>query len=184
MLGDMLNCEKFHADGKQTLRIFHDRAAFRLRQIFESEPHRIAFMKNLRGDIEEPIPHLGDDGISSLQSIFQDVLDDIHVNKKSLKKGEDALINALYVCILDILRPMLSANDFKYRTREEFLVAYGDRFANETDREKTLLWQTANWMSILFKMITAKKNTGLTIEVIPKIVEGWHGKSIFILFKF
>ena len=119
-----------------------------------------------------------EDGISTLQSLFQDVLDDLRVPKKSLKKGDDAVINALYICILDMLKDKLVAEDFKYPTRDAFMQVYGEKFAAESDREKTILWQSANWMYILFKMITAKKNTGLTIEVIPKLVEGWSGKSL------
>ena len=155
------------------------RAALRLAQIFESEQHRTTFMDTIHSLQEEDLELIikPEDGISTLQSLFQDVLDDLRVPKKSLKKGEDAVINALYICILDMLKDKLVAEDFKYPTRDDFMRIYGEKFACESDREKTILWQTANWMWILFKMITAKKNTGLTIEVIPKLIEGWNGKK-------
>lgn len=118
------------------------------------------------------------DGISTLQSLFQDILDDLGIPKKSLylKKGEDSVINALYICILDMLRDKLVAEDFKYTTRFEFMIAYENVFKDESDKEKELLWQTANWMCILFKMVRANANLGLAIEVVSKLLEGWNGK--------
>lgn len=101
------------------------------------------------------------------------------MDKKILKKGEDALINAFYICILDMLKSKLTAEDFKYPTIEDFLQVYGEQFATESNREKTLLWKSANWMFILFKIIRASKNSGLTMEVIPKLLEGWNGWNNF-----
>jgi len=114
-------------------------------------------------------------GISTIQSLYQDVLDDINLPRKDLKKGEDALINALYVCILGILKLKLSTADLKYPTIDDFLKVYGEEFKYESENEKFLLWETANWMQVLFKITTARKNTGLTIQVVPKVVEGWKG---------
>lgn len=105
------------------------------------------------------------------------MLDDINLPRKELKKGEDALINALYVCILDILKLKLTAADLKYPTIDDFLKVYGEEFKYESENEKYLLWETANWMQVLFKITTARKNTGLTIQVVPKVVEGWKGES-------
>eukprot|EP01036_Dinobryon_divergens_P029457 gene29457-38554_t len=180
LLPDMLSCDKLPDDAKDLLQSFHDRAAVRLTQIYESEYHRNALMATIRSLQNEDLDLITtpEDGISTLQSLFQDVLDDLRVPKKSLKKGDDAVINALYICILDMLKDKLVAEDFKYPTRDAFMQVYGEKFAAESDREKTILWQSANWMYILFKMITAKKNTGLTIEVIPKLVEGWSAKYI------
>ena len=115
-------------------------------------------------------------GISTIQSLYQDVLEDINLPKKDLKKGEDALINALYVCILGILKLKLSTTDLKYPTIDDFLQVYGEEFKYESENEKFLLWETANWMQVLFKITTARKNTGLTIQVVPKVVEGWKGE--------
>ena len=92
-----------------------------------------------------------------------------------MKKGEDALINSFYICILDMLKSKLTMEDFKYPQIEDFMRVYGEQFAIESNREKMLLWQTANWMFILFKIVPANKSTGLTMEVIPKLLEGWHG---------
>jgi hypothetical protein len=97
------------------------------------------------------------------------------VDKKNLKKGEDALINAFYICILDMLKSKLTPEDFKYPTIDDFMREYGEHFATESNKEKNLLWKSANWMFILFKIIPANKNSGLTMEVIPKLLEGWNG---------
>ena len=119
------------------------------------------------------------DGISTLQSLFQDILDDLGVSKKSLEKGEDAVINTLYICILDMLKDKLAPEDFKYPTEVEFMHAqdYEEKFAAESDEEKELLWRWANWMWILFKMVKANANKGLVLPVISKLLEGWNGKE-------
>eukprot|EP01035_Chromulina_nebulosa_P008501 gene8501-11527_t len=174
-------------DTKKLLESFHDRAGIRLSQIFESDTHRSALMnaihstKNKHSEfIITTKSGISTDGISTLQSLFQDILDDLGIPKKSLylKKGEDSVINALYICILDMLRDKLVAEDFKYTTRFEFMIAYENVFKDESDKEKELLWQTANWMCILFKMVRANANLGLAIEVVSKLLEGWNVKYI------
>ena len=119
------------------------------------------------------------DGISSLESLFQDILNDLGIERKTLTKGNDAVINALYICILDMLKDTLVSTDFKYPTREEFMRVYGLKFIAETDQEKTLLWQSANWMWILFKMIKPNANLGLALPVVSKLVEGLNGRIMF-----
>ena len=99
------------------------------------------------------------------------------MNRKSLKKGEGALINTFFICILDMLKSRLTDHDLKYPTIADFLHVYGEKFGREPHKEKELLWQTANWAHVLFKMIKARTNAGLALEVLPKFVEGWHGKN-------
>eukprot|EP01035_Chromulina_nebulosa_P023571 gene23571-30563_t len=180
LLSDMLKCKKLTGDDKELLRKFYLRAAFRLDQVCASEPHRNALMATIRSPQDEDFKFStkSEDGISTLQSLFQDVLDDLRVLKKSLKKGEDAVINALYICILAMLTDKLVAEDFKYPTRDAFMQVYGEKFAAESDLEKYLLWQTANWMCILFKIVKANANLGLAMAVIPKLLEGWNKKYI------
>lgn len=91
-----------------------------------------------------------------------------------MKKGE-ALITALYVCILDTLKSQLLDRDFKYPTIDRFMAVYGDQFESEPQEEIMKLWQFANWSFILFKMIPANTNKVFAMEVIPKLVEGWNG---------
>ena len=141
-------------------------------------------MEMIRGTEKTPIQVLKNGNVSSLYSLFTDVLADLKLSKKSLKKGENAVINVLYICILDLLKTKLEPEDFKYHTRFEFMLTYGEVFHEETDKEKYLLWQSANWMNILFKLCRAKTNLGLTIEVISKFLEGWDGNSFFFFFYF
>jgi len=79
---------------------------------------------------------------------------------------------------LYVMKEHITEDEFKYKTCEEFLDAYGGWFASESEKEKNLLWQTANWMDLLFKMITARKNKGLAMVVIPKVVEGFDAKYV------
>jgi hypothetical protein len=70
------------------------------------------------------------------------------------------------------------AADFKYPTVDSFLAAYPGFFQNESEYEKKYLWLAANWMGILFRMITARKNKGLVLYVVPKLIEGWDAKYV------
>lgn len=85
---------------------------------------------------------------------------------------------ALWVCLLVVLKRYVSDEDLKYKTIDEFYTIYNYQFSNEDHSELDLLWQTANWMYVLFKMITARKNKGLAIQVIPKLIEGWDAKYV------
>ena len=66
----------------------------------------------------------------------------------------------------------------KYPSIESFLEAYPGWFQNDSDYEKRYLWLAANWMNILFRMITARKNKGLVLQVVPKLIEGWDAKYV------
>lgn len=123
--------------------------------------------------VENRLKAFGPSRDFNLQTITEEVGLDLH----SLHK-EGALMYALWVALLSVLRKKLKKNDYKYQTLEDFLAAYPGQFDTESDTEKILLWQTANWMSILFQMITARKNKGLAMMIIPKLVEGWDAKYV------
>ena len=185
-LHNIFTDNKISHEDKILIKTFHDAAAKRIQNIFSSEYHQQLLICTVSG---KELPYCETfnilQNISTIQSLYQDVLDDIRLSKKALKKGEDSIINALYVCLLDLLKLKLSNSDLKYPTKDSFLRVYGEKFQFESEREKTLLWETANWMAVLFKMTTARKNTGLTIQVIPKVVEDWTGMkkdSIFWFF--
>lgn len=91
---------------------------------------------------------------------------------------EGPLMYALWFSLLCILKKYLDVQQLKYPTIEQFLAAYPGWFVNECETEKQYLWQTANWMTVLFQMITARKNKGLVMQVIPKVVEGWDAKYV------
>lgn len=176
-LSEILSTPSFSSEDKELINAFHTKAQHRITEMFSNQISRKAIKALLHNKQCEEIC-LIPANISTLPSIFQDILDDLRVDRKSLKKGEASVMNAFYVCILQILTTYLDQDDLQYSRFEDFLLAYGDKFESETENEKTLLWQTANWMNILFKLTTARKNTGLTMQVIPKLVEGWNTKYI------
>eukprot|EP01036_Dinobryon_divergens_P029957 gene29957-39133_t len=180
LLPDMLEDKNLTEQEKVLLQLFHDRAAYRLNQIFSSESHHQQLLNTVRMPLNDDTNvEFYAKGVSTIKTIFQDILDDLEINKKSLKKGKGALINAFYICILDMLKGRLATDVFKYPTIEDFLQVYGEKFAKESNKEKQLLWQTANWAHVLFTMtMRGKTNGGLAIDVIPKIVEGWRAKYI------
>ena len=94
------------------------------------------------------------------------------------ESGKDCLINAFYICILDMLSSSgaVTIDDYKFRTVEDFLqVPEYNIFAMLPIRERQLLWMTANWMFIFFKMVPSKGNVGLAKNVVSKLLEGWDG---------
>ena len=57
---------------------------------------------------------------------------------------------------------------------EAFLFAYQHHFEQVDDVEKEKLFYVANWMAILFTMVESRGNKGLAMNVIPRLVEGFH----------
>ena len=73
------------------------------------------------------------------------------------------------VTLLQLLGNLFAADNMKYSSVEAFLEVY-PMFQERSEVEREKLFHTANWMSILFQITTAKKNKGLVMEVIPKFV--------------
>jgi hypothetical protein len=97
----------------------------------------------------------------------------------SLLQKEGQLMYALWVTLLVVLRKYYKPEELKYPTLNAFREAY--KFPSllyESDEEYHRLWQTANWMAVLFSLITARKNKGLAMQVVPKLVEGWNVKYV------
>ena len=80
-LPEMLGSEKYSAQEKTILQRFHDRAAVRLSDIFSNVDHRHRMLHTIRGSpFKLNAEYYGlDGGISTFQSLFQDILDDIEV---------------------------------------------------------------------------------------------------------
>jgi len=91
---------------------------------------------------------------------------------------EGVLIQALWVAFLNTVKQKVPLSSLKYPTLESFRDAYGSYFANYQDGALLNLWQTANWMNELFRHIPARKNKGLAMAIVPKVVEGWYAKYI------
>lgn len=115
-------------------------------------------------------------GVHGEISVF-DVADSVGLDLSSLHK-EGPVMYALWVVLLSVLRRHYNPEDYKYPTMQDFLQVYEGCFPSEPEDEMQKLWQTANWMNILFTLITARKNKGLAMQVVPKLVEGWHAKYV------
>ena len=96
----------------------------------------------------------------------------------SLYHKEGGFIQALWVIYLGSLKCILEETEYKYQTLENFLTSYAGAFDNVDNKEKVKLFHIANWMAIMFKLIPARKNKGLAINVVPKLVEGWRAKYV------
>jgi hypothetical protein len=78
MLGDNLSPVE-----KVQLQLFHDRAASRLEQIFSAEPHKRQLLNtvgNSSTTIGTSNTFVFDKGVSTITTLFQDILDDMEVN--------------------------------------------------------------------------------------------------------
>jgi hypothetical protein len=97
----------------------------------------------------------------------------------SLAAKDGLFMVALWISLLSALSRVLTLDRLKYPTFQAFSVdAYEGKFNQEAMEEQHHLWHTANWMSILFQIIPAKKNKGLAMQVVPKLVEGWDAKYV------
>ena len=72
------------------------------------------------------------------------------------------------------------SSHLKYHNVSSFLSvnAYRNRFGNMELWEQEQLKDEANWMNVLFVLLPARKNKGLAIQVIPKMIEGWYVKYV------
>jgi hypothetical protein len=105
------------------------------------------------------------------------ITDAINLDLTSVHK-EGPFMFALWVTLLNHFKAYLTLADMKYQTLDQFIQAYDGWFQQESEAEIINLWQVANWMNILFKMITARKNKGLAMQVVPKLIEGWEVKYV------
>lgn len=115
-------------------------------------------------------------GFHSDMNLF-DIAEAIDLDISALHK-EGPVMYALWVVMLSALKAHYKMEELKYPTVDSFLETYSGYFDREPEDEKERLWHTANWMSILFTLITPRKNKGLAMQVIPKLVEGWNTKYV------
>jgi hypothetical protein len=119
-----------------------------------------------------------DHGLNERYNIFT-LLDTFRVYDLTTLNKEGSCLQALWVIFLRIMRKNLIDDSlFKYKCMPDFLQEYNGEFDKVDSAEQVKLFHTANWMQILFKMVPAKKNKGLAIHVIPKLVEGFSVKYI------
>lgn len=100
--------------------------------------------------------------------------------KISIVEVSKAMLAAMWIEFLEIVRIYLSPESFKYQSVDAFLYAYTNHssFTEYSTDEQITLMEIANWMNILFFYGSAKKKKGLIIEVVPRLVEGPDAKYI------
>lgn len=91
---------------------------------------------------------------------------------------EGVVIQAFWISLLNAMRKVLDPTAFKYPDVASFQSAYHGNFDHHSSKEINNLWETANWMALLFTLIPSKKNKGLALAVVPKFVEGWYAKYV------
>ena len=91
---------------------------------------------------------------------------------------EGVLKQAIWIEFLTVLKEHIPQADLKYPTIEAFLERYHDLCNGCSAADLRNLWEIANWMSVLFRFVPAKKNKGFFIAVVPKFVEGWFSKYV------
>jgi hypothetical protein len=117
------------------------------------------------------------------------VVDDDNFNFPSIAKAVDIPTSTynkdgiftqnMWLRFLLIVKDNISPTEFKYNSIEDFRQSYINSsimFSRLDILEIEKLKNTANWMQYLLKKIPAKKNKGLAMNIIPKIVEGIHIK--------
>lgn len=108
---------------------------------------------------------------------FSEILALIGLGKTALVK-DGQLMYALWITLLTVIKTRHKQLALKYPLYEDFCREYPTEFSNESEGEKMLLWEIANWMNVLFQLIAARKNKGLVMNVVPRVVEGWGVKYI------
>lgn len=87
---------------------------------------------------------------------------------------------ALWVIFYSLTKAYFpDSNRFKYPNVEAFLTKYsGGRFDDFDIETQEILKNEANWFNIVFDLLPARKNKGLCMAVVPRIVEGWSARYV------
>lgn len=89
---------------------------------------------------------------------------------------EGSVLSGLWVIFLRYYRMFTHDIPFKYHSMDSFMNAYGGHFSWCDATEQIRLFQTANWMELLFRTIPAKRNKVFFLHIVPKFVEGFNVK--------
>jgi hypothetical protein len=86
-----------------------------------------------------------------------------------VKEVNPSLTHAVMAIVLYLLSNILTNDHVKYKTQDDMLAVY-TTFNERPEAEKKNLFLTANWMNILFRVLPARKNKGIAMDIIPKFV--------------
>ena len=95
------------------------------------------------------------------------VAEEAGINLFHFSRDADFL-NQIWVVFLTIMRDRMQAGDAALRLKYADLAAFHEvypQFAALAEQEQRNLFESANWMAVLFTMIPAAKNKGLVLQV-------------------
>ena len=108
---------------------------------------------------------------------YSNILNDCNISNDLFNK--DGLLNhTLWYKYLLNVSEYLNISQYKYQTIESFLKAYPSKYDNLDIIDIECLRKTANLMVILLSMVTPRKNKGLAMTVVPKVIEGINTKYV------
>jgi len=108
---------------------------------------------------------------------YSSILNDCNISNDLFNK--DGLLNhTLWYKYLLNVSEYLNISQYKYQTIESFLKAYPSKYDDLDIVDVECLRKTANLMVILLSMVTPRKNKGLAMTVVPKVIEGINTKYV------
>jgi hypothetical protein len=91
---------------------------------------------------------------------------------------EGMVMVALWCIFYHYTRVHYPVARLKYQSVGAFLANYRGRFTDYDAHGQEQLKDVANWLNVMFKILPPRKNKGLAIQVIPRLVEGWGVKYV------
>ena len=85
---------------------------------------------------------------------------------------------ALWVLFFSITGEHYPTAQLKYQNVKSFLEAYEGYFNDMEPMEQETLKNEANWFKLVSVLLPPSKNKGLSIQVVPRLVEGWYAKYV------
>jgi len=85
---------------------------------------------------------------------------------------------ALWVLFFAITGENYPTAQLKYQNVKSFLEAYEGFFNDMEPMEQETLKNEANWFKLVSVLLPPNKNKGLSIQIVPRLVEGWYAKYV------
>jgi hypothetical protein len=127
---------------------------------FKEKQALIPYAKHLESCLDSSVAAADSGGFTTPQTL-QSVLEAAKFSVQAL--GRDTPPSHCFVIVLlMLLKSVTPSSCLKYHTIEEFLVAYPD-LQTRNEKERNHLYETANWMHLLFQFIPAKVTSPLLL---------------------
>jgi len=85
---------------------------------------------------------------------------------------------ALWVLFYATTREHYPPEKLKFQRVDAFLDAYGGYFNAMDPIVQEQLKDEANWFNVANALLPPQSNKGLAIQVVPRLIEGWHAKYV------